>query len=190
MVSGIWLEFDRSKISDLALIDKIKKIVKSKYKCYSYEDVENGKQNTFVFKLIDCNQIKNILDKLGMKIDDEEPCDCGCMSTDFERMVFFLDLEFNYGKIVDFINYKYFWIGRNVTMSIEPSDERLVVLRYMLEDLKREFDREGIYSRLNLDDCNPDIFNGYFNDKGENNGRSVLRYRCEKEDDSKARKGR
>lgn len=159
MVQSIWLQFDNKELDNHVMIKWIKKIVKSKYKCYSFVDEKD--KFTYRFKFIDCNQFISIIEKLNLKVDDHHQCDCGCLSTDLERLIYFIDLEFNYGKVFKELDYIYFRLGRNIYSSIDPFNERLMILRYMLEDIKTEFDKVGIVSKLDLSDCDERLFDNY-----------------------------
>jgi hypothetical protein len=137
--------------------------------------MDDKQQNAIHFKFLDSCQILNILKKLNLVVDDKKRCECGCYSTDFERLMFFIDLELNFGKIDDsgIIKYSYFQLGRNVWGSIGMYDERLNTIRFILEDLKKVFDKENIKCKLDLSDCEIDYFKKYFplNIKNNNGGR-------------------
>ena len=164
MVQSIWLEFDKKQMTK-ENIQKITKIIKDNFKTYSYVDDKHS--NTSKFTFLDCSQIKNIANSINLEIDDEKRCDCGCYSTTFERVAYFIDLEFNYGKILnkqlpeDEQPYTYFQLGRNVWGSIGLYYERLNILRFILETIKKELDKQKIYSTISLDDCD-DCFVDYF----------------------------
>jgi len=164
MVQSIWLEFDKKQMTK-ENIQKITKIIKDNFKTYSY--VDDKYSNTSKFAFLDCSQIKKIANSINLEIDDEKRCDCGCYSTTFERVAYFIDLEFNYGKILnkqlpeDEQPYTYFQLGRNVWGSIGLYYERLNILRFILETIKKELDKQKIHSTISLDDCD-DCFVDYF----------------------------
>lgn len=161
MVQSIWLNFDKRQLNKDG-VDGIKKIIKNKYKCYSY--IDEKQQNTMHFKFLDSCQISDTLKKIKLNVDDKKRCDCGCYSTDFERLMFFIDLELNFGKIDDsgIIKYSYFQLGRNVWGSVGMYKERLNTIRAMLEELKTDFDKSGINCELDLSDCEVEYFEGFF----------------------------
>lgn len=167
MVQSIWLEFDEKQMTK-ENIQKIIKIIKDNFKTYSY--VDDKYSNTTKFSFLDCSQIRNIANSINLEIDDKKRCDCGCYSTVFERIVYFIDLEFNYGKCFNKIlpedeqPYTYFRLGRDVWGSIGLYYERLNILRFILEHIKNELDKQKIHSKLSLNDCD-NYFVDYF--KGE-----------------------
>ena len=151
MVGSIWLQFDHQHITNEKDLNLIKTTIKDKYKCYAYFSTDYT--HTMEFRLLSIRQIKNIIKKLNLNIDDNKRCTCGCLSTDFERVMHFTELEFNYGKIHKLLNkYIYFRLGRNITLSVKPYDERFKIIRYILEDLKKEYDKLGIKCELDISD--------------------------------------
>lgn len=169
MVQSIWLEFDKKQMTK-ENIQKITKIIKDNFKTYSYVDDDHS--NTLKFVFLDCSQIRSISKLINLEIDDEKRCDCGCYSTTFEMVAYFIDLEFNYGKVFNKIlpdedqPYTYFRLGRDVWGSIGLYYERLNILRFILEHIKKELDKQKIHSKLSLDDCD-DCFVDYFKEKKE-----------------------
>ena len=162
MVQSIWLQFDKRQMTKKN-IQIIIETVKDTYKTYSY--VDDKYSNTHKFAFLDITDFKAISRILGIKLDDKKRCDCGCYSTTLERVMYFCDLEFTYGKkFANTLSYKpvYFNIGRNVWGSLGLYYERLNILRFILEEIKTELDNKGIKSRLDLDDCNNDHFVKYF----------------------------
>lgn len=160
MVQSIWLEFDKKQLTK-ENIQIIKEIIKNNYKTYSYIDDKYSNTSKFVF--LDICEIKKIIKILNLEIDDEKRCDCGCYSTDLEMIMFFIDLEFDYGKGFNKIipaedqPYTYFRLGRDVWGSIGYYFERLNILRYILEKIKSELDKKGIKSEIDLNDCDKDF---------------------------------
>ena len=171
MVQSIWLEFDKKQMTK-ENIQTIIEIVKDNFKTYYY--VDDKRSSTSKFAFLDCSQIKNIANSINIEIDDEKRCDCGCYSTTFERVAYFIDLEFNYGKILnkqlpeDEQPYTYFQLGRDVWGSIGLYYERLNILRFILECIKKELDKKGIKSRLSLSDCEKETFVDYFKEGKKN----------------------
>jgi len=165
MVQSIWLEFDKKQITK-ENIQTIIETIKDNFKTYSYVDDKHS--NTTKFAFLDCFQIRNIAKSINLEIDDKERCDCGCYSTTFERVVYFIDLEFNYGKCFNKTlpeedqPYTYFRLGRDVWGSIGLYYERLNILRFILEHIKKELDKKGIRSELSLSDCEKETFVDYF----------------------------
>ncbi len=162
MVQSIWIQFDEKQLNN-KIVKKIIKIVKNKYRVFG-----DPRDNALFLKFLDCNQINIISNKLRLNIDDKKFCDCGCYSTNFERFVWFIDLEFNFGKQADILDI-YFRIGRNVWGSVGMYKERLNVLRYILEDLIKEFNNQGIKCKLDLSDCEQHYFKDYALDKPRRN---------------------
>lgn len=162
MVQSIWLEFDkeqRTEENKKIIIETIKKL----YKTYSYVCKESLRQDTMKFHFLDCNQIRFVEKVLDLKpLDDTKPCSCGCYSTDFETVCYFLDLEFRYGKPFKECPYDYYSLGRDVYMQIGFYHERLNILRFILECIKKEIDKKGIKSELSLSDCEKETFVDYF----------------------------
>lgn len=161
MVQSIWLNFDKRQLNENT-VNTIKKIIKDKYKCYSY--IDDKQTNTMHFKFLDSCQISEILKKIKLSVEDNKRCDCGCYSTDFERLVFLIDLELNFGKIDDsgIIKYSYFQLGRTVWGSVGMYKERLNTIRAILEEIKKDMDKKGIKCKLDLSDCEVEYFEGYF----------------------------
>lgn len=162
MVQSIWLNFDLNQRND-ETISKIIEIVKDNYKCYSYISPDTYKAgvhdlNVRCFIFLDTVQIKEVLNKIGLLVNDKKRCNCGCYSTDFETMMYFINLELTYGSISDV---EYFRLGRDVWGSVGLFKERLNVLRYILENLQKSFNKEGIKSDLCLDDCEEKHFKNY-----------------------------
>lgn len=154
MVQSIWLQFDKEQRSPeviSAIIDTVKKC----YKTYSYVDEKH--LNKFHFRPIDCSQIREISKNLNLSIDDTKQCSCGCHSTDFETVVYFLDLEFYYGNIYDV---DYFDLGKNCYMDIGMYKERFWILRHILEDIQSKLP-DNIKSTLDFGDIDKDTFEGY-----------------------------
>jgi len=91
------------------------------------------------FHFLDCNQIRFSEKALELTpLNDSKPCNCGCYSTDFETVCYFLDLEFRYGKPFENCPYDYYYLGRNVYMQIGFYHERLNILRLILINIKKE----------------------------------------------------
>lgn len=166
MVQSIWLKFKKEDI-DKKTIPIIINTIKDRYKTYSY--LSDVHINTHHFELLDINQIKKIIKKLGLKVDGTKRCKCGCYSTDLEIITHFLDLDFHYGKILKHIptvsqRFEYFEIGRDITLSVGMSYERFNILRYILEDIQKHLEQKGIESTLDLSDCKEE-FVDYFSEK-------------------------
>jgi len=165
MVQSIWLYFDDAQMTK-ENIQIIIKTIKDNFKTYSYVDDKYSNTTKFVF--LDCSQIRDIANSINLEIDDKKRCNCGCYSTTFEIVVHFIDLEFNYGKIFNKTlsendqPYTHFTLGRNVWGSIGLYYERLNILRFILEYIKKELDKQKINSKLSLDDCDDDCFVDYF----------------------------
>lgn len=138
-----------------------------RYKCYTYEDDrirKNMKVPTdlkeYKFVFLDYHQIKSIVKTLNMYIDDGViRVDYGDISTDFEALMHFIDLNLGYG---DLLGTNYFRLGRDVWGSVAMFSERLNVLRFLLQILQKDFEDVGIHSELYLDDCDRDYFNEDF----------------------------
>lgn len=167
MVQSIWLNFDRRQMTKKN-IQTIIETVKDTYKTYSYIDTNHSNTHKFVF--LDYTDFKVISRILGIKLDDKKRCSCGCCSTTLEIVMYFCDLEFNYGKIFlklvkdkSVIQPTYFNIGRNVWGDVGQYYERLNILRFILEEIKSNLDDKGIKSKLDIDDCEKETFVDYFN---------------------------
>ena len=158
MVQSIWLEFDKRQMNKDTKI-KVIEAIKNRFKCAVFKD--ETFQNTINFKFLDCNQIKEVIDKLNLKIDDKKANLDNHFTTDFERIIWFIDLEFNIGKIDKLINYTYFRLGRNVWGSIDYYKERLNILRFILETLKKDLHKVGVKCKLDLSDCEDHYFKDY-----------------------------
>lgn len=155
MVQSIWLKFKKEDMTPL-IINEVIKTVKGNYKCYAFQDPKM--ENTTSFKFLDCCQIKTILEEIKMNIDDKKLCDCGCFSTEFERLCYFIDLEFTHGSFTKTIpDIEYYMLGRNVWGSIGMYAERLSVLFCILQNLQKKLKEKGINCRLDLSDCEKDL---------------------------------
>lgn len=174
MVQSIWLQFDEEQQTP-ETVQRIIGIIRRVYKCYTYEDysMRRGmkvpislKEYKFVF--LDYHQIKSIVETLNICVDDK--VSHGNLSTDFEALMHFVDLNLGYG---DLLGTNYFRLGRDVWGSVGMFSERLNVLRFILQTLEMEFEEGGIHSELSLVDCDGDyfdegFFNEYFGQKDEN----------------------
>ena len=166
MVQSIWLQFDNEQQTP-ETVERIINIIKRRYKCYTYEDdsVRRGmkvpiglKEYKFVF--LDYHQIKSIDKVLNMCIDDKVVrVDYGHLSTDFEALMYFIDLNLGYG---DLLGTNYFRLGRDVWGSVSMFYERLNVLRFILQMLQKDFEGAGIHSELSIEDCDGDYFDEDF----------------------------
>ncbi len=164
MVQSIWLEFDEEEMNE-EMIDEIVKTINENYKTFSTVGIP--KKSTFSnsdvhgFNFIDCQEIVEILKKVGLEVDDEKRCDCGCYNTDFEMLVGYISLEFMHGQMNGSVDDVYFRVGRDITMSVGMYGLRLNILRYILEDIQEELDKKGINSEMNFGDCDRDHFESY-----------------------------
>ncbi len=158
MVQSIWLSFDETQLNE-ATVKRIIDIIKDRYKTVAFDSEKMS--NVTEFHFLDCHQIKDIQTKLKLKVDDSKRCDYGCFSTDFEKLMWYISLEFFHGKIHPGINQPSFSLGRIVTCSVGLHRERLNVLRYILMELSQEFISQGIICQLDLSDCELDYFTEY-----------------------------
>lgn len=155
MVQSIWLKFDKKQRTP-EIISTIINVVKRCYKSYSY--VDENFSSKFHFRPINCLQIRDICKELNLTVDDTRQCDCGCYSTDFEMLTYFLDLEFCYGNLYDV---DFFDLGRNCYMQVGMYKERFWILRYILERIQLELLTKNIKSTLDFSDIEEGLFEGY-----------------------------
>lgn len=145
-MESIWLVIEKEdKEAWPTLMHSIMNIIKSKYKTYTYLSYPKSLRYIKV-RFIDCNQIREILDKLKIKLDDEEPCTCGCYSTDFERLVNHIELMIYPGELC-------YTIGRSISTEEGLVNERFNVVRYILLYLWKELEKIGIKSHVDYGDC-------------------------------------
>jgi len=160
------LQFDKKQQTS-ETIERIIGIIKRRYKCYTYEDDSIRRSmkvqidlKEYKFAFLDYHQIKNIVETLNIHIDDKvTKVDEGNLSTDFEALMFFIDLNLGYG---DLLGTNYFRLGRDVCGSVGMFYERLNVLRFILQVLQKDFGEVGIHSELSLVDCDRDYFDEDF----------------------------
>ena len=158
MVQSIWLQFDK-KQNTKKVREQIIEVVKDKYKCAVFKS--DKRENSVEFKFLDCNQIKTLINTIpNLEIADSKIGESNFYTTTFEKVVWFIDLEFNYGKFSDYSNISLFQIGRNVWGSVGLYKERLNVLYYLLRDIQKELKKKGIKSRIDLSDCEKNYIRG------------------------------
>lgn len=154
MVQSIWLQFDKNQ-QNPETIETIISTVNKHYKTYSYKNTININKHNFKFKFLNCEQIRDICNKLNLEVDDTKRC--GCNNTDFEILTYFSDLTFYYGNLYD-VNY--FCLGRDCYLTEDMYTERIYILRYILEYIQSKLPK-SIKTSMDFSDVEKGTFDNY-----------------------------